>query len=307
MIEWANIFLTDEEIAKKELNSIERIKNTYDVLDIKERERLSLQKTLTAPLDYEVLTEVFKDKHKQAVLDIGCNDGGLLINRLSVAKADVKYVLGVDVDPDIVVKASGRVKNPIVEFKALDCEALTFYDDIKALLFNRGLAGFDVITVSMVLLHLKDTLRLLRALYKLLLPNGTLFIRDMDDGLSIAYPDEENIVAKMLEISHKVPYTGYRHSGREIYSNLQKVGFTDIKIHPEEISTVGMDTAMREVLFRTNFQYIGGDLVLATHDDTNKYMPDSIWYNAAMPKLEQMFYNPEFYYRMGTMVFTAVK
>ena len=161
--------------------------------------------------------------------------------------------------------------------------------------------------VSMILLHVKNPFKVLKNARTLLKDDGSLYIRDMDDGLTVAYPDDKNLVERTLDISHRVPYTGFRHCGRQIYSYLKKCGFKKIEIGKEIIDTIDMDYDERNMLFTINFGYIRGDLELAYKDNPEEFEYDYIWFQKAYDEIEELFQTEEFYYRMGTITFLAKK
>ena len=57
--------------------------------------------------------------------------------------------------------------------------------------------------------------------------NGDIFIRDIDDGFNVAYPDPQDVFKKTMEICANIKESGYRKSGREIYSLLHKSKYTN--------------------------------------------------------------------------------
>jgi len=311
----ANKVATPTEIEQKkilkEVKQADRVKNTYDVVDRKEKRRLAVQKNLTRPQDLKALQELIPNLDGKNILDIGCNNGDYIIDRLTVVgELDlVANLIGIDIDEQIIQEANKKHARETFDFVKLDSESNGFLDDLLDLMEDRSIEGFDLITVPMLLLHLKKPYKLLRVLRKVLNSGGSIFIRDMDDRLAVAHPDENNIVERMLEISSAIEFTGFRENGRQIYSLLKKSGFNDIQIHPESINTIGRSHDDREALFHINFDYVLGDLRLATekYPDSAEWAGAYEWMLDAYEELEELFQRDDFFYQMGTIVFSAKK
>ncbi len=68
-------------------------------------------------------------------------------------------------------------------FLTLDVEQEDFASLLKPVMEEEGIGGFDVINCSMVVLHMQNPVSALSRLRTLLAPNGTVIVRDIDDGL----------------------------------------------------------------------------------------------------------------------------
>ena len=285
---------------------VERISNKYDIMDKMERRRISFQKKLTRKYDVKAISSVIDRKDSVAILDIGCNDGSLILDRVD-GMTNISVIVGVDSNEEMINNNISRCDKDNVFYICNDCEKDNFLHGIHDLMEEKKIEKFDLIVLSMLLLHVKNPFKVLKNARTLLKNDGSLYIRDMDDGLSVAYPDEKNIVTRTLDISNRIPYTGYRHCGRQIYSYLKKCGFKKIEIGEEIIDTINMDFDERNMLFMTNFAYIEGDLEMAYKVSPEEFEEDYIWFQSAYDELEELFQIEEFYYRMGTITFLAKK
>lgn len=308
MPEWCNLFKgtsenVDEDILTDDVS--ERIKNTYNVLDTEERARLRTQLGLTRQADVKTLKELTQGLTEVNVLDIGCNDAAWIRDRVKHLNKPCR-VVGVEIDP--AMSNISNVTFPEMLAICADAESDDFVnvlhkkvpDDVK----------FDVITLSMILLHAKDAGKILRNMRTLLKPDGYLYIRDMNDGLTVSSPDPEGIVKRMLEISERVPFTGCRHNGAEIYTMLKQCGYTRIKSVPDSVDvTLELPNVseydLREFLFVTNFRYVKGDTDLAYVADPTNFSEDCEYVHSNFEKLHHKFHETDYYYKMGTVVFTA--
>lgn len=308
MPEWCNLFKgtsenDDEDIITADMS--ERIKNTYNVLDTEERVRLRTQLSLTRQADVKILKELTQDLDEVNVLDIGCNDAAWIRDRVKHLNKPCR-VVGVEID-----QAMSNIANetfPELLVICADAEG----DDFISVLHEKvpNDVKFDVITLSMILLHAKDAGKILRNMRTLLKQNGYLYIRDMNDDLTVSSPDPEGIVKRMLEISERVPFTGCRHNGAEIYTKLKQCGYTRIKSIPDIVDVTlklpdVSEYDLREFLFETNFRYVKGDTDLAYVSDPSNFSIDCEYVHKNFEKLHQKFHETDYYYKMGTAVFTA--
>jgi hypothetical protein len=147
-----------------------------------------------------------------------------------------------------------------------------------------GITDFNVINVTMVLLYLKKPLTVLKTVRKYLAKGGAIVIRDLDDGLCIAFPGNiQNAVGNCVE-SHD---SGARNNGRQIFSHLLQAGFNEIRLENLGVSTCNIRQEDRKILFN----YYFGSL-LANSDK-------------ARVAFESLSSNDNFFFSLGLMLFTA--
>jgi ubiquinone/menaquinone biosynthesis C-methylase UbiE len=309
--EWCQLFMCDENITEAETNvHIEknRVKNVYDVQDTDEQRRLAVQMSVTRQIDVKNLKEISKTKHGVInVLDIGCNNGSWLRDRLIHANIRCCAV-GVDIDQGMQTVAKEIF--PEMKYVCADAESTTFVEDLYKEIPQTE--QFDIVILSMVLLHMQNVEQVLRNIKRILKVDGTVYIRDMDDTLTLSYPDSEGLVRSMLEISDRVPYTGNRHSGCEIYTKLKRVGFTKVQVLNDivDVTTIPKDLEeydYREALFTINFQYVKGDLNIAYTKDKGTYAKDQRWMLENYEELHDKFHEIDYYYRMGLTTYIVQK
>lgn len=174
-----------------------------------EKNRLLVQSQLTKKFDNDVYQKVFSTYDKIDILDVGCGNGSLIIDRISDCKKEYNLI-GIDKNEDIIAQANAVFGNDHRHFYSIDIESNNFETQLLDILDEKCIEKFDIINISMVLLHLKSQCRLLRVLRRLLKNNGTLIIKDIDDGLNFAYPDENGIFEHMYELCELDETSGER-------------------------------------------------------------------------------------------------
>ena len=242
-------------------------------------------------------------------MDIGSNTGDLIMDRLGLLDKTVKLV-GVEYDEKAVVFANEKYgKSNKISFVQANVEEEDFLAKLQAIMKELGIEAFNVVNLSMILLHLKNPYRLLRALRQVMAKGATLIIKDIDDGFNIAYPDEQGYFQKMMGICASLETSGYRYSGRQIYTLLKRTGYIDCKLERFGLTTIGMDFDDKATLFDTYFSFIPEDLKLMVerHPENKAFKDDKQWVDGIYGELEEQFQSENFFFSLGFMLFTAKK
>ena len=136
---------------------------------------------------------------------------------------------------------------------------------------------------------------------------GSVIIKDIDDGLNLAYPDEGKKFARAVEICARNDTAGYRHSGRQIYTLLKRSGYRDVRLEKNGLSTINMDFEERSALFDTYFSFILEDLKIMRerYPDDARIKKDLEWYDETYEEMEEQFQDDAFYFTLGFVMFTA--
>ena len=288
--------------------SKEIVHSTYTSERENELERLRMQQKLFFDFDKKLFGEIIDKEFPNgcAVLDVGCNDGTFIMERLK-GKANLS-VVGIDINMEAVNRGNDKYGGDNYRSYCIDCMEEGFLPNMQEIMESRGIEGFDIVVCSMVMMHLDDPYKCLKTVRKLLKKGGYLFVRDIDDGLSISYPDPEELVNTFNDYSKKLSFTGSRHIGRELYRLLIKSGYEEVKVIPQEITTVGQDYDMRDAIFNVSFRFVlEGLSERYEKDPTIENKNDYEWGKHAFDDLEELFHTPGYFYRMGIMVFLAKK
>ena len=281
----------------------------YDVNDEKEKQRLEFQKNLTRNEDLKVLKPILENKTEFNILDIGCNNGNLIVDRIESLKVNINQLIGIDRSKEMINEANEINSSDVYSFYFADVEKENFDEDIIKIMEDKQIEGFDLVCLSMVLLHLSKPYYALKKLRKFMNKDSTIFIRDMDDTLAMVYPDEKGLFEKSMKISNDIEMAGFRNFGRQIPNLLKEAGFNNIILHPESINTLGMNHDDKEALFNTNFSFIIIDLplLMKRYPDEKKYKEYDKWMKSSYEEMERSFQADDFFYQMGTVLFTAKK
>ena len=172
---------------------------------------------------------------------------------------------------------------------------------------ENNIDGFDFVNVLAILSFLKKPSHLFKVIKHFCHKGAVIFVRNIDDGLNMAYPDEDEKFAKALSLLQLCKSNGYRFDGRTIFTILQNRGYKNIKLENLAINTVGMTIEEKEAFFVTVFGFAkkGIKEELALNPDSSDLQEKYDWLMDNYDKLEEDFMNPAFFLNFGFLIYTA--
>lgn len=284
----------------------QRTNSAYVVQD-KEDNRLTLQNELLALFDKDVYENALKQCPNPVILDVGCGTGDMLISKLCNRR--ISAFVGVDRSGRQIRYAQKKYGGDPYFFYEMDVEKESFESDLLGVLSKNEVEQFDIINISMLLLHLKDPVKLLTALRKYLRDTGILIIRDIDDGINFAFPDEEKAFDRIYKMCEHDEQSGNRRTGRQIYHYLVKAGFSAITLEHQGLSSAGMSEVQRETLFRMYFPFTleNAKIMAEKYPRNIAYKEDYEWFQACFDEIHKTFLRSDFIFSLGFMSYTAKK
>lgn len=275
--------------------------------DKKEIRRLKIQQDLMVDFDREVYRRVCSSYDELRVLDIGSNTGAFVTDRI-VSSGRVQKLIGLEYDHGFVEGANQKygVEGKI-KFYGQNVEDDDFADALETYMEELDVENFNVVNISMLILHLKSPYKMLKAIRPYLEKGATVIVKDIDDGFNVAYPDDEKNFQRIYGICKRLRTAGYRNSGRQIYTFLMRAGYRDVCFERMGISTPGMDYEKRSALFDTYFSFILEDLKMhvAKNPNDKRAAKDLEWYDGIYEDLEARFQDDTFFFNLGFVLFTA--
>lgn len=258
----------------------------------------------------EMLLEYDRDVYERiltpgmSILDLGCNEGSNTMARFGEIEG-VKLI-GIDRDEGCIQSAN-EMYGDRASFFSCDIEDASFSAKLAGFAKECGIAKFDLINISMVLLHMENPFRLFKAIRPYLAPNGTVFIRDIDDDFNFAFPDTEGIFSRMTGICSYCDILGYRKSGKELYAYLKRSGFSRVRIEKSGFDTSAMSYDEREALFDIYFGYIPTALekTMESNPENFKIRKDYEWVKENLDRANQLFQQNDFLFSLGYIIYTA--
>ena len=155
--------------------------------------------------------------------------------------------------------------------------------------------------------HLKSPYQLLKILRKVCRKNAVIFIRNIDDGLNFVHPDEKLSFERAFDMIAKCDTTGYRYSGRELFTLLHRAGYRDIVYEKMGINSATMDYSEKEALFDTIFKFLkNGISVTAENNPGNpEIQAEKEWLDENFYELEEQFLATDTFVNFGFLIVVA--
>ena len=296
--------------SRQAATSAERTENTYFYFeDEKEKKRLKIQQNLMREFDADTYKKAEDEYDELYILDVGSNNGDFIMDR--IGKSDkLRLLIGLENDAATVDAANQKYGGEgKIAFYQQNVEDENLGERIEKILEDVGIEKFNLINVSMVILHLKNPYRLLKVLRSYLAKGGMIIIKDIDDGLNLAYPDDTKDFERIINICVSNDTSGYRHSGRQIYTLLKHAGYSQVCLEKMGLSTVGMDYDERAALFDTYFSFILEDLKIMRerYPEKEAVREDYEWYLKNYEAMEERFQDDAFFFTLGFILYTARK
>ena len=286
-----------------------RYKNDYfDINDDHERERLNTQLHILKKFDSDVYDRILSGRKGLSVLDIGCNEGNLTMDRFG-KRPEVRKIIGIDINADAIESAKSNFENEKASFYLLNGEDADFGYDLAEIREKHDIDKFDIIHISMLLLHMENPSKLLKRIKPLLSKGGKLFIRDIDDTLTFVHPDPMGGFNRMIRICAREELSGYRHSGKEIYSMRIENGFRNVALEKKGLDTSQMTLEEKDALFHTYFSFIYEDtkILYLRNPENKRVLDDYNWLENNYGALKQEYDRPETLFQLGFVTYTAEK
>ncbi len=275
--------------------------------DKKEIERLKRQCNLFLEYETPVIEDVLKSKEgKVCVLDVGCNEGDKAVSLFS--SDSVEKVIGLEYNKDLAEDAQKKWGDDRFSFYNLDVESDDFLSELDGIMKRENVEAFDIIYLSLVLLHLKNPDALLLKLKPLLKDNGTLVIVEGDDSSSFLFPDEDGLLKDFMKILNKDKYSGNRTLGKTIEKMLVKCGY--IISLPVNAIVVGFgERAKKRDIYTVFFSYLQGDVDILLEEDKNneEYKAWAEWLSENLSKLEKTIKSDDSCINMGLKILVCRK
>lgn len=248
------------------------------------------------------LDELFLSYDAPDVLDIGCSDGKNINLRLK--GRSYHSLLGIDIDPDKIHLASEAFRDPRQSFAVLNVSAPGFQEQLRAYLYQKKLEGFHIIHISSVLMHVGNPKAVLGILRSFLTPDGTLFIQDEDDGLNLAYPQDDFFTDAFYLWEHSLE-SGDRNFARKIPGYLADCGYHDIALKSACISSLDCLEGTREAFWDLYFNCELWSADSPAYFDNDESLDKLSTYRERHPSFRKAFLEGKYFILLGVSFFTA--
>ena len=278
----------------------------YDVDDKYEKRRLIVEGEVLYRFEKKVFDDLVDDKEKMNGLIACCMAPKPIMNKLNLSKFN--KLLGLCYNEKAVFEANYDYRNDTTCFFNLDCEDPDFEEKLKELMDKMGINKFDYVDITMGFLDWKNPFKVIKTLSKFMNHDCRVFVRDVDDGVVMCYPDEGKLFKHFKTLYPLDPISGYRKSGRRIYSYFKKLKAKEINLVHSGIDMSDMNEEEKEKMFFAWFGFIPNDFKISVneHPEIQEYKDAVKWCEENYDELEEAFMDDSFFFNSGYFIF-AIK
>ncbi len=272
-----------------------------------EQERLAVQTALFERYERPIYRRVLAQYPSPRILDVGCNNGAKTARHF--ANVPRAKVLGIEYHADLVQAAQAQYGSDAISFCQCDIERPDFAAALRKMMAAQGIDAFDVVHVSLVLMHLKHPARLLRALRSLLSPQGQLLVVEGDYSQCSITPDPTGLCQGFTTALAQDPFAGDATLGRRLGGVLAACGFGGVVFENKYIEGAPHDHAQKQILFDTFCSYLKDDADFVTQTQAAQGGTGGAavgdwcdWVNVHYAALEQLVVKENTTVRMGLLI-----
>ncbi len=242
-------------------------------------------------------------KNNLCVLDIGSNNGKKTTEKFGVPCVD--KVIGLEYHKGLSHFAEKHYGSEKFSFYQSNVEDEDFTEFVGNIMREKNISGFDIINMSLVLMHLKNPGALLSRLKPLLNPGGKLVILEADDSASYLKPDENSLLKEFFRILSTDKFAGDRRLATELDVLLKKCGYACVESNELNVSATGKEKRKKKDIYDVFFSYLLPDIkILLKQDPLNKdYLSGKEWLAEHGKELKALICNSESTISMGMRMF----
>lgn len=236
----------------------DRSKGSDYIVDSVEEKRLMIQAMMEAKWDVMYFEEKLNSLGKiYNILDVGCADG--YNTRLVFGKVKDKNVninlIGTDKDKGQIEKFNAKV-NDDMHGEIVDYSSENWEEQLQSAMKKHNVNKFDYVYCALSLHHFGDSGEsFLKKITNYMNDQAVVYIRSNDDGLKLAYPDDENVLQKIIDKYNNLSGISDRYHARKLYRFLRKAKFDHILINHYCVGTEGKSQQELEYIFQSSFAF----------------------------------------------------
>ena len=280
------------------------IRYYYDE-DEQEKHRLRTEDSLLARYEAPIVQKLLEGKK-----DVVCLDVNVLNPKRAYQRFDypeVSKVIALMYSEDVAVIGNRDRENENVRFFTAQFEANDFDEQLEACLEEMDVDGVDFVCLSMAIMDFKKPFKVLQAIQNCLNENAVMIVRDIDDGAVFAYPDKNELFKKMQSFYLHDIYSGFRYTGRQVYSFVRKMEPKSICLERYGINTSDMSRKDKKALFECWFSFIPNDFQRMLREDPTSEIAKEVvaFCNEHYDELNEQFFSSETLFSSGYIIYSV--
>ena len=297
-------------VGESKINLNERhddVRYYYDE-DEQEKNRLRTEDSLLTKYEKPIVERLLEGRENVVCLDVN-----VLSTRGSYARLDypqITNVIALTYNEDVAKRGNARKldsEKGKIDFFQVKFEASDFEDRLGECLEKAGVDGIDFVYLSMAIMDLKKPFKVLQAIQNYLNDDAVMIIRDVDDGAVFAYPDKDGLFAKFQSFYIHNIYSGYRYTGRQVFSYVKKMEPKEIVLEKYGINTSNMKRNDKKALFESWFSFIPNDFSRMLRENPSSKIAKEVveFCKEHYDELNEQFFSRDVLFSAGYVIYSV--
>lgn len=274
-----------------------------------EKHRLRNEDNLLAKYEKPIVDKLLKDKENAVCLDVN-----VLTTTGSYAKLSypqISQVIALTYNEDIVKRGNAKkaeyTGGEKIDFFQVQFEAEDFEFQLENCLTKAGVEGIDIVYLSMAIMDFKKPFKVLQAIQNYLNDDAVMIVRDVDDGAVFAYPDKDGLFAKFQSFYIHNIYSGYRYTGRQVYSYIRKMEPREISLERYGVNTSNMSIRDKKALFECWFSFIPNDFARMLRENPSSKIAKEVvdFCKEHYDELNEQFFSRDVLFSAGYVIYSV--
>lgn len=299
-----DVFAADENKADTNLNR--KSVKYYSDEDYVEIKRLKTEEELMFFYEKEYYDRLICGKEHLNALDFYVLSPQATVRRLK--RPEIDKIACLSYNDGLVAEGNDIYgDNDNIKFYKCDVSAQDVESVLENVLRDMNIDGFDFVNMTMAIMDLKNPFKTLKRIKKFLKPGAVMYVRDVDDGVTFAYPDEKGLFARFKNFYKLDSLSGSRHSGRQVYNVVKKIGAREVHLLKCGVNSSCMDYTRKRMLFDCWFSFIPNDFKrIARENPDNESCKEVLsWIEENYDDLEEAFFAEDFIFNSGYLFFVV--
>ena len=159
----------------------------------------------------------------------------------------------------------------------------------------------------MAIMDFKKPFKVLQAIQNCLNDDAVMIVRDVDDGAVFAYPDKNGMFAKFQSFYIHNVYSGYRYTGRQVYSYVKKMDPREIVLERYGVNTSNMSRKDKKALFECWFSFIPNDFSRMLRENPESKIAKEVveFCQKHYDELNEQFFSRDVLFSAGYIIYSV--
>lgn len=274
-----------------------------------EKHRLRTEDDLLARYEKPIVDKLLEGRENVVCLDVNVLSTTGSYARL--AYPQITNVIALTYSEEVAQRGNAKKiegeNGDKIDFFQVQFEADDFDAQLEKCLDKAGVDGIDIVYLSMAIMDFKKPFKVLQAIQNCLNEDAVMIVRDVDDGAVFAYPDKDGIFSKFQSFYIHNIYSGYRYTGRQVYSYLRKIEPKEITLERYGVNTSNMSRKDKKALFECWFSFIPNDFSRMLRENPDSKIAKEVvdFCEKYYDELNEQFFSRDVLFSAGYVIYSV--